>query len=156
MRDRVLLGRRVEAERPAARRFCLRLEDRVVAEARAAARRHGDPAAADAPSEPDARVARLHEREDADVLRRALLRRLARERGQELPIVVVVGRVRTGVATRPDARSAAKRVNLEPRVISEGRQAGCGGREPCLELGVGLEGLAVLDDVAGDTEVVER
>ena len=84
VRDRVLLGRGPQPERPAARRLGRRLEDRVVAEPAGPARRRRDPAAARAAGQrdrqPAARAVGVGERqgEHAHVARAAALRAAAR------------------------------------------------------------------------------
>ena len=71
-----------------------------------------------------ARVAGQRQREHAHVARPASLGRQAVERGEQLGVVVGVGGVLAGVAPRPDARPAVERVDLEPGVVGERRQAG--------------------------------
>ena len=131
VRDRVLLGRRPQPERPPAGRLGRRLEDRVVAEpARSRAAIACDPAATRPPRERDplaaarARVAGQRQREHAHVARAAALGRQALERGEQLGVVVGVGGVLAGVAPRPDAGAAAEGVDLEAGVVGERRQAG--------------------------------
>jgi len=161
VRDRGLLPWCVLPERPAAGSLARRLEQRVVAEAAAPARFEGDPAPGCASARRDQQPARRRrilegEREDAHVARGPALERDARELAHELLVVVRVGRVRTGIAPRSDARAAIEGVDLEPRIVGEGRQAGRPRGEAGLDPGVGLEGEPVLDGLSRDPELVER
>jgi hypothetical protein len=162
MRDRVFLGGRPLAERAAPGRLPVRLEDRVVAEAAAAARRGRDPAAGRATDEADrhgiARAgtgARRREREHAHVPRAAAFGREAVKLGEELRVVVEVGRGRSRVPPGPHAGSPVEGVDLETGVVGEGRQPGPPRTEPGLDPGVRRERLAGLLGVVGDAQVVE-
>jgi len=139
------------------------LEDRVVAEAADSERAGRDPAASRSPpgqdlEAPPATGHRSREREcqDADVAGAAPCRGQAFEGAEELRVVLRIGRGFACVPPRPDAGSAIERVDLEPRVVGEGRQAGGAGGEAGLDPGVRLEREAVLDRVARDRELVER
>lgn len=159
----MLLRRRILAERSPARRLPGRFEDRVVAEAARAGGPQRDPAPGrpapgrhlEAPGPPRSDLG-PGEREDADVARAAAFRRQAGERGEELGVVLGVGRGLAREPAGPDAWPAPERIDLEAGVIGEGRQTGRPGREPGLDPGVGLERQAVLDRVASDPELVER
>ena len=75
---------------------------------------------------------------------------------EQLAVVVGVGGVLAGVAPGPDAGTPVQRVHLDPGVVGQGRQAARPGAEPGFQGRVRLEGLAVLDRVAGDPDLVER
>ena len=64
-------------------------------------------------------VGRQREREDADVSRRAIGRRCAPQRGQELGVVRGVRGVGTGVAAGSNTGSAVERRDLDARVIGQ-------------------------------------
>src|SRR4051794_26048704 len=125
MRDAVLLLRRPLAERSAARRLSLRLEDRVVPEATRPSWRGRDPASQRAPTRGDAEaagrtaLARHREREHAHVSRSATLRRESVERGEQLRVVLLVRRVLPGVAPRAYSRGATECIDLDPGVIGD-------------------------------------
>jgi hypothetical protein len=157
----MFLLRAVLAERPATGGLGSGLEDRVVAEAAAPARRGRDPAAAGSPpaqesQAPGRRRIRDREAEHAHVPGAASRRRQARELRQQLRVVLGIGGVRAGKAAGPDPGPAIEGVDLDPRVVGQGRQAGRASREAGLDPGVRLERLAVLDRLALDAEVVER
>src|SRR4029077_14887709 len=61
-----------------------------------------------------------------------------------------------GVASGPHAGSTAQRVDLDARIVGEGRQPAGADPESGLDRGVGLERLAVLDRLTVDAKVVER
>src|SRR5204863_6120667 len=96
------------------------------------------------------------DREDADVASATLPRGNACELAQELGVVLIVGRTGPRVAPRANAGGATERLDLDPGVVGEGGQSRRPRREPRLDPGVGLEGQAVLDGLAGDAELVER
>ena len=155
--------RGVLAEGAAAGRLAGWLEDRVVAEAAAPARLDRDPAAAGPAAHvtirrpPGGRGVRQREREHADVARaRAPSARSRRAPRGAWRCSPRPWRPVAGVAARPDTRRAAERVDLEPGIVGQGRQAGGADAKRALIAGVGLERLAVLDRLAGDAEVVER
>ena len=161
MRDRVLLVRRVQTERAPARRLARGLEQRVVAEAAAPARTERDPAAGGAAPRDDPKTSWRpglgdREREDAHVAGAPALRREGGELGDELGVVLGVGCVRAGVATRQDARAPAQGLDLKAGVIGEGGQARGPRGEAGLDARVRLERQPVLDRLPGDPEVVER
>jgi hypothetical protein len=162
MGDRALLGDGLLAERPPARRFAGRLEDRVVAEAAIAPRTGGDPApqrpadlGGDRQSAAQADPIGQHERHDADVARSALTRRQSGQRRQQLGVVVEIGGVLAGVAPGSDAGPAAQGVDLDPRVVGDRGQPCQAGVEAGLEPGIGLERCAVLDRIAGNAQRIE-
>ena len=136
MRDRVLLGRRPQSERPAAGRLGGRFEDGVVAEAAGAARRGGDPAAARPAREPErqapvrtapgaglrGRIGRRQgQGEDADVAGPASIRRQVAEGREQQRVVLGVGGVLPGIPARAYARAAVEGIDLQPGVVGEGR-----------------------------------
>src|SRR5215210_2205119 len=96
------------------------VEDRVVAEAVAAARLVGDPAPTDASSPVDPSV-RHSDSEDSDVLAAAPLGRQAVQQIEDQAVLDPV--VGAAPARRDHPRLAAKRVNLEARVLSKGHQS---------------------------------
>ena len=131
VRDGVLLGRRPQPQRPTAGRLGCRLEDRVVAKAARPARLGGDPAAA-RPARPDelerrprAGAIRQGHRQDADVARGPRVRAAGRaappavERCSSASVACspAYRRVRT-------PGPAVERVDLDPGVVGQGRQAG--------------------------------
>ena len=61
-----------------------------------------------------------------------------------------------GVTARSNARRTVQRLDLDPRVVGERRQARRAGRPAGLLRRVALERRGVLDDVALNAEVVER
>ena len=65
---------------------------------------------------------------------------------QQLPVVVLVARFGTGEARRPDARPPAQGIDLEARVVGQGRKPGERGRVTRLEQGIVLEGVAGFGD----------
>jgi hypothetical protein len=161
--DRVFLGRRVEPERPTARRLGGRLEDRVVAETTTASWTRGDAAAARAPrfggdQQTSARSGRIgqDQGQDADVPGTATLGGETAKAREQLRVVLGVGRGLAGEASCSDARPAIERVDLETRVVGQGRQPGQAGVEARLEPGVRGESLAVLDGLLGQPDGVER
>ena len=160
VRDGVLLGGVVLAERPAAGRLRGGLEDRVVAEAATPARLARDPAAARPPSIDEAQAARgggvrQGQGEDADVAGATPLRRQPGQLAQELGVVLGVGGVRAGVSARVDAGPALELGDLDPGIVGERRQAGRARGKAGLDPGIRLERQAVLDRLARDPEVVE-
>jgi len=159
----MLLRGAVLAERAPAGGLRRGLEDRVVAEAAGSERPGGDPAAGRASPRHDVEAAAaIRDRpgqgkgQHADVAGTPTLRRQAFEGGEELRIVLFVGRRLAGIAPGPNARSTAEGIDLQSRVIGEGRQAGGAGREAGLDPGVRLESQAVLDRVAGNAQLIER
>jgi len=162
MRDPGLVGRRLLAERPATDRLPDRLEDRVVAEAAPAARPFADPATKRAPRLGRDRQATSiagmlgqDKNQDAHVAGAPGGRRQAGQGVQQLGVVLEVGRVLARIAPGPDAGGAVERVDLDPRVVGDRREAGQASVEAGLQAGIGLERGAVLDRVAGQPQRVE-
>ena len=163
VRDSMLLGGAVLAERPAAGWLPRGLEDRVVAETPSPRRPHRDPAPGraapgediDGPSATGDRL-RHRQREDADVARTAALRGQATEGGEQLLVVLGVGRGLAGEPPGPDAGPAVEGIDLEARIVCQGGQPGRPGRESRLDPGVRLECQAVLDRIAEYADLVER
>jgi hypothetical protein len=159
--DRVLLVSGVLPECPAAGALPCRLEQRVITEPAAPARLERDPPARGAAPDDEAQPARRRrvlerQGQGADVASAAVLDGHARELTEELGVVLVVRRVRAGVAPRPDAGRPSERLDLDARVVGECRQARQSGREPGLDPGVRLEGQAVLDGLTRDAKLIER
>ena len=75
----------------------------------------------------------LRQREHAHVARRPTLGRQPVERREQLRVVGRVGGIGAGVALRADARTAVERVDLQPGVVGQRRQARQAGVEPRLE-----------------------
>ncbi len=75
----------------------------------------------------------------------ALLRWQPVECPEQLRIVLVIARTFAGIASRPDAGRAIQRVDLEPGVVRERRQARGFQCRPRFDRGVRLERVAVLD-----------
>src|SRR4029079_15251791 len=75
---------------------------------------------------------------------------------EELRVVARIGRIGTAVALGADTRPTIERVDLQPGVVGQRRQA----RQPSvvarLERGIRLEGLAGLLGLALGADVVER
>ena len=163
MRDRVLLGGRVLTEGAPTRALTRGLEDRVVAEASGPGRTRRDPAPGRPASGDDLEASSARrgwsghgEREDTDVPRAPSRERHAIEGGEELQVVLGIRGGLAGESPGADAGLAAEGLDLEARVVGEGREPGGPGREPGLDPGVGLERQAVLDRVALDAELLER
>ena len=89
-------------------------------------------------------------------VRRDNLDRDAGELGEELRVVLAVGRVQAGIAPGSNPRATAERLDLDAGIVSERRQSRCPCGEAGLDPGVGLERQAVLDRVALDAELLER
>jgi hypothetical protein len=95
------------------------------------------------------------EGEHAHVAGAASLDGNALELAQQLRVVVLVGGLRARIPAGSDAREPAERLDLDPGVVGDGRQAGGSRREAGLDPGVGLEGQPILDWLAGNAELVE-
>ena len=77
---------------------------------------------------------------------------------EELGVVVLVGRVGSGIAPGPHAGTAPERVDLDPRVVGQRQQAGLTGVGAGLDPRVRLERRPVLDRLRAGrhARVVER
>lgn len=75
---------------------------------------------------------------------------------EKLLSVLPIIRARSGPTGRENARSAAKGVHLEPRIVRNGGKARVRGDDPRLLDRVSFEGLLVLDDLLTVREFVER
>ena len=147
----------------AAGRLGQRLEQRVIPEATLPAQRERDAPAERARSRHDPRRlagrrgARVEVRQHAHVARAA-----ARDGGRSpssrssLALFCGVRRIGSGVAARVDARPAAQRVHLHPRIVRERGQRRQSRVEARLDDRVAAERLGVLHRLVGDAQVIER
>ena len=63
-------------------------------------------------------------------------------------VVLLIARFRPGKTRRPDARPAAKRIDLQTRVVRQCREPRARGRVVCLEQRIVLEGVPGLGHAA--------
>jgi hypothetical protein len=144
--------------RPLRHRPTVHLEDRVVTETTGTTRPLDDLAASLA-TEDARRVARrtrwIDERHATDEARAALRARQAPQRVEQLLVVLSVGCIWTGEATREDAGRAVQRVDFETGVVGERPESALLGVETRLLHGVLFERRAVLGSLLADSNLAQ-